>query len=62
MDGTHDHGDPDEVRAGLEELAARTGADELMLVTMVHGPDDRLRSYELIAEAYHVDVAVAPPP
>ena len=44
-------GDPDEVRRGLEELAARTGVDELMITTMVHGHDDRLRSYELVAEA-----------
>jgi luciferase family oxidoreductase group 1 len=44
-------GDPDEVRRGLEELAARTSVDELMVTTMVHGHDDRLRSYELVAEA-----------
>jgi luciferase family oxidoreductase group 1 len=44
-------GDPDEVRRGLEELAARTGVDELMVTTMVHGHEDRLRSYELVAEA-----------
>ena len=35
----------------LGELAERTQADELMLVTMVHGHEDRIRSYELIAEA-----------
>ena len=23
-----------------------------MITTMVHGPDDRLRSYELVAEAW----------
>ncbi|MGZ5420235.1 MAG: alkanal monooxygenase, partial [Solirubrobacterales bacterium] len=44
-------GGPDKVRAGLEDLAERTGADELMLTTMVHDPADRLRSYELVAEA-----------
>ena len=44
-------GSPDTVRAGLEDLAARVGADELMLTTMVHGADDRLRSYALVAEA-----------
>jgi alkanesulfonate monooxygenase SsuD/methylene tetrahydromethanopterin reductase-like flavin-dependent oxidoreductase (luciferase family) len=43
-------GDPDEVRRGLEELAARTGVDELMITTMVAGREDRLRSYELVAE------------
>ena len=45
-------GDPDAVRAGLEDLAKRTGADELMVTTMVHGPSDRLRSYELVAEVF----------
>lgn len=45
-------GEPDEVVDGLRDLAARTGADELMLTTMVHGPADRLRSYELVAEAW----------
>jgi len=45
-------GDPDEVREQLEALALRTGADELMITTMVHGYADRLRSYELLAEAW----------
>lgn len=44
-------GDPEKVRAGLDELAERTGADELMVTTMVHSQPDRLRSYELLAEA-----------
>ena len=37
--------------AGLEALVERTGADELMLTTMAHAPKDRVRSYELVAEA-----------
>jgi luciferase family oxidoreductase group 1 len=45
-------GAPATVQAGLDELAARTGADELMLTTLVHGAEDRLRSYELVAEMY----------
>ena len=45
-------GDPDEVRDQLEALAIRTGVDEMMITTMVHGADDRLRSYELLAEAW----------
>ena len=49
-------GDPDEVRAGLAELAAQTGVDELMITTMVHGAADRLRSYELVAEAAHLGI------
>jgi len=45
-------GEPDEVRSELEALARRTGADELMITTMVHGNIDRLRSYELIANTW----------
>ncbi|MEV5809994.1 LLM class flavin-dependent oxidoreductase [Streptomyces parvulus] len=46
------HGTPDEVRAGLDDLQKRTGADELMLTTYAHDDIVRLRSYELIANAY----------
>jgi len=41
----------------LEELVARTGADELMLSTMLHSTDDRIRSYELVAEAMALEQA-----
>jgi len=43
-------GGPDTVRRSVEELLSTTGADELMAVTMVPDPADRLRSYELLAE------------
>ncbi|WP_028811597.1 MsnO8 family LLM class oxidoreductase [Streptomyces flavidovirens] len=46
------HGTPDAVRTGLDDLAKRTGADELMITANAHGGDARLRSYELIADAY----------
>jgi alkanesulfonate monooxygenase SsuD/methylene tetrahydromethanopterin reductase-like flavin-dependent oxidoreductase (luciferase family) len=46
------HGTPDEVRSGLDDLQKRTGADELMLTGNAPDPDLRLRSYELIADAY----------
>jgi luciferase family oxidoreductase group 1 len=45
-------GTPDAVREGLNALAKRTGADELMITGHIHGRDDRLRSFELIADAY----------
>ncbi len=45
-------GDPATVRDELESLAARTGVDELMVTTMVHGHDDRLASYRLLAEEW----------
>ena len=40
-------GDPATVRQGLEQLVEQTGADELMISTMVHGQADRLESYRL---------------
>ena len=43
-------GDPAAVGADLAQLVARTGADELMITTMAHGPEDRQRSYELVAD------------
>ncbi|THA72232.1 LLM class flavin-dependent oxidoreductase [Streptomyces sp. A0958] len=46
------HGTADEVRAGLDDLAKRTGADELMITANAHGGEARLRSYDLIADAY----------
>ncbi|OKK08659.1 alkanal monooxygenase [Streptomyces sp. CB03234] len=46
------HGTPDAVRVGLDDLQKRTGADELMITANAHGAEARLRSYELIADAY----------
>jgi alkanesulfonate monooxygenase SsuD/methylene tetrahydromethanopterin reductase-like flavin-dependent oxidoreductase (luciferase family) len=43
-------GSVDTVRAGITELVDRTGASELMITTMVHGHDDRMESYRLVAE------------
>ncbi|MFJ5773552.1 LLM class flavin-dependent oxidoreductase [Streptomyces sp. NPDC093094] len=51
------HGTADEVRAGLDELHKRTGADELMLTANAHSGEVRLRSYELIADAYGLPAA-----
>ncbi|POX46663.1 LLM class flavin-dependent oxidoreductase [Streptomyces sp. Ru72] len=51
------HGTPDEVRSGLDDLHKRTGADELMLTSNAHSGDVRLRSYELIADAYGMPAA-----
>ncbi len=47
---SHIVGDPTAVRAGLAELAERTGADELMVTTLTHSPEARLASYRLVAE------------
>nr|WP_202447148.1 LLM class flavin-dependent oxidoreductase [Streptomyces sp. SID5468] len=52
-------GTPDTVRKGLDALVERTGADELMLTSNAHGPQARLRSYELIADVYGLPTASA---
>lgn len=48
----HVAGDPDEVRATIEARAVETRADEVMVFTQVYEPADRLRSYELVADAF----------
>lgn len=45
-------GTADDVVAGLDALAERTGASELMLYTATHGLAERLRSLELVAKAW----------
>jgi len=44
-------GSPATVRAGLEEIASRYGAEEVIVVTITWDHAARRRSYELIAEA-----------
>jgi luciferase family oxidoreductase group 1 len=43
-------GSPETVRQALTGLLQRTAADELMLTTMVYDIDDRIRSFELVAD------------
>lgn len=45
-------GTPTEVCDKLAELVRRTGADEIMLNTWIHDPAARIRSYQLIADAW----------
>ena len=49
---SHVIGDVDTVVSGLQTLAARTSADELMLSTRTHSYEARLRSFELVAGAW----------
>jgi luciferase family oxidoreductase group 1 len=44
-------GSPDTVRKGVAALVEETGADELIVVSDVYEHSERLRSFELIAEA-----------
>ncbi len=46
-------GNPAEVTKQLEELVDEFAADELVVVTITHGHDARVRSYELLAEAWN---------
>jgi luciferase family oxidoreductase group 1 len=45
-------GTPEQVHARIEEVATRTGADEVMIATHAFDPIARVRSYELIAQAF----------
>jgi luciferase family oxidoreductase group 1 len=49
-----------EVRAGIEEVAAAYGADEVIVVTITYDHGARRRSYELIADAFGLDRAGTP--
>ena len=48
-------GSADTVRSQLQEIATELQLDELMLVTIVHDHSARLRSYELMAEAFDLN-------
>ena len=45
-------GSVETVKKGVEAFVARTGADELMITSQVFDHVARLRSYELLAEAF----------
>ncbi len=45
-------GTPEQVRARIEEVATRTEADEVMIATHAYDPAARIRSYELVAQAF----------
>jgi luciferase family oxidoreductase group 1 len=48
-------GDPITVQHQLIELAETFDADEIMAVTITHDFDDRLRSYELLAQQFQLE-------
>lgn len=45
-------GTPEKVKRGLMSLVERTGADEIMVNSWIHDPQQRIRSHELIAQAW----------
>ena len=48
-------GAPEQVRDGLEKMAAALKVHELMLITVVHDHRARVRSYELVADAFGLE-------
>ena len=48
------HGAPEYVKDELESLATSFGAEEVLLVTITHDHAARVRSYELLAEAFEL--------
>lgn len=48
----HFIGDPQQVKAQIEEFAQKTGADEIMILATIHDHSKRLRCYELLAEVF----------
>jgi luciferase family oxidoreductase group 1 len=52
-------GPPEAVKARLLEMQARAGADELIVVTITGDYGSRLRSYELLAQAFALTAAPA---
>lgn len=47
-------GSPTTVKARLLELVDQTGANELMITTLIYGHENCVRSYELLAEAFEL--------
>ena len=45
-------GTPEKVRARIQESATRSEADEVMIATHAFDPVARMRSYELVAQAF----------
>jgi len=50
-------GTPETVRAGIEQVAAEYGAEEVLVLTITYDHAARRRSYELIAEAFGLAAA-----
>jgi luciferase family oxidoreductase group 1 len=47
-------GAPNQLKAQLTELAQQFGVEELVILTICHDPAARLRSYELLAQAFEL--------
>lgn len=47
-------GTPDDLRARIDKAVEEAGADEVMISSMIHGHQARVKSYELLAEAFEL--------
>lgn len=56
--GRHIVGSPQSGKVQIEALVQRTQADEVMISTFIYGHEDRMRSYELLADAF--DLSASP--
>lgn len=45
-------GSPTTVRTRIQEVVAETGADEVMVMSTIHGHAERIHCYELLADAF----------
>ncbi|HEX5185101.1 MAG TPA: LLM class flavin-dependent oxidoreductase [Allosphingosinicella sp.] len=50
-------GAPATVKAAIEDFAARTGADELMITSQIFDHEARLRSFEIVAECMRTEAS-----
>jgi luciferase family oxidoreductase group 1 len=48
----HQSGNPATIKAKLEAMIEKTEADEVMVTTMIHSHQERMHSYELLAEVF----------
>lgn len=49
----HFIGTPKQVKKQILDFAKATGTDEIMIISTIHGHEERMRSYELIAEVFN---------
>jgi alkanesulfonate monooxygenase SsuD/methylene tetrahydromethanopterin reductase-like flavin-dependent oxidoreductase (luciferase family) len=52
-------GAPEQVRDELERMAGSLKVEELMIIAVLHDYQARLRSYQLIAEAFNIPARVS---
>ncbi|MNR66186.1 hypothetical protein D3C85_1895510 [compost metagenome] len=48
-------GTPDQVKAGILRLAEQYSADEVLIMSSIHDLEPRIKSYQLIAEAFGLE-------